>query len=337
MPEIRFNNVTREWVIIATERAKRPEEFAKPNTRRPLGEPYVASCPFCPGNERMTPPEKLRLMHDPAANDAQWQVRVVPNKFAALDAKAEIERQTLGIKRSVSGAGLHDVIIENPAHNKPLALLDEKEFDRVMDAYQRCYDDVTADPRVAHATLFKNHGERAGTSLEHPHSQIVGTPIMPPQVRERMETSLRFYDETGECIICSTMADELIDQSRIIQQNDDFVAFIPYAALTPFSIWIFPLRHTATFPETTDAEMQSLSRILRNTLRRIHFGLENPDLNLSVRTPPREASGLKYFHWYLSIIPRVTRTAGFEIGSGMFINTALPEQSAEYLRKARID
>jgi UDPglucose--hexose-1-phosphate uridylyltransferase len=285
----------------------------------------------------MTPPEKFRLSGNGTSAAGRWQVRVVPNKFAALDAKAEIERDTRGIKRRVSGAGLHDVIIETPAHDKPMALLDAAEFDRVMEAYLRCYNDVTADPRVAHATLFKNHGERAGTSLEHPHSQIVGTPIIPPQVRERMESSLRFYDETGDCIICSAMADELLDQARIVEQNDDFIAFIPYAALTPFSIWIFPLRHTATFPEATDAEMHSLSRILRSTLRRIHFGLENPDFNLSLRTPPREASGLKYFHWYVSIIPRVTRTAGFEIGSGMFINTALPEQSADYLRKARTE
>jgi UDPglucose--hexose-1-phosphate uridylyltransferase len=333
MPEIRFNNVTREWVIIATERARRPEEFAKANTRRPLPPAFVPNCPFCPGNEHMTPPERFRIAANGAAeSSAGWQVRVIPNKFAALDATAELRRESFGMKRRISGAGLHDVIIETPAHDKTPALLAPGEFDRVIESYQRCYANVTSDPRVAHATLFKNHGERAGTSLEHPHSQIVGTPIIPPQVRERMENSLRFFDETGECILCCTLGDEMLDRVRVVEQNEHFAAIIPYATLTPFSMWIIPLRHAATFLEANDAELASLSHILHRTLRRIYFGLENPDFNLSVRTPPREANGMRYYHWYVSLIPRVTRIAGFEIGSGMFINTALPEQSAEYLR-----
>ena len=327
MPEIRYNIITREWVIIATERAKRPEEFVRANPRRAKLEPYVAACPFCPGNERQTPPEKMRW---PA--EGAWQVRVIPNKFAALDAGAALLRRSAGLERSISGAGLHDVIIETPAHDKTPALLADAEFEQVIEAYRRCYAEVTSDPRVAHATLFKNHGERAWTSLEHPHSQIVGTPIIPPQVRERMETALRFYDETGDCIFCAMMAEELRNPVRVVEKNDSFVAFIPYAALTPFHLWIFPLRHTATFPEATDAELASLARIVQSVLRRIYHGLQDPDYNLSVRTPPREANGMKYYHWYLSITPRVTRIAGFEIGSGMFINTSLPEKSAEFLR-----
>jgi UDPglucose--hexose-1-phosphate uridylyltransferase len=332
MPEIRYNIVTREWVIIATERAKRPEEFAKANVRRPAPAEFDPHCPFCPGNEAMTPAETLRIPRLGA-----WQVRAAPNKFAALDAEAELIRRSNGLQKTISGAGRHEVIIETPAHNKTLALLDEREMDRVIEAYQKCYARITDDPRVAHATLFKNHGERAGTSLEHPHSQIVGTPIIPPQVRERMETALRYYDENGNCIICSLMADELVDQTRVIEMNDDFVAFIPFAALSPFHMWVFPLRHSATFPEATDPELASLARIVRSVLRRVYFGLENPDFNLSVRTPPREANGMKYYHWYLSITPRVTRIAGFEIGSGMFINTSLPEKSAEFMRGVKID
>ena len=333
MPEIRHNIITREWVIIATERAKRPEDFAKPNVRRPSPlATRVENCPFCPGNEHLTPPESFS-----AANGQSWQVRVIPNKFSALDASAELVRRSEGLKRTISGAGRHEVIIETPDHSKTLALLSEADFDRVIHTYRHRYDALTEDPRVAHATLFRNHGERAGTSLEHPHSQVVGTPLIPPQVRDRMENALRFYDENGDCIYCSVMADELADQSRVIAQSNDFVAFIPYAALTPFHLWIFPLRHSATFLEATEGEMADLARLLRKVLRKIYFALDNPDFNLSVRTPPREASGLKYFHWYLSVIPRVTRVAGFEIGSWMFINVALPEQSAEFLRHAPVD
>jgi UDPglucose--hexose-1-phosphate uridylyltransferase len=329
MPEIRYNIITREWVIIATERAKRPEDFAKANPRKAPLLPHDPKCVFCTGNEHLTPPETMRI-----PRNGSWQVRVVPNKFSALSPTGELTRNINGLKRTIAGVGLHEVIVESPAHDKTLALLNEKEFGLVLEAYQRRYEAVTNDPRIAHVTLFKNHGERAGCSLEHPHSQLVGTPIIPPQVRERMENALRFYDETGDCIFCAVMADELLDQSRIIAQSEHFVAFIPYAALTPFHLWIFPLQHKASFLDATPEELQDCARMLRSILRKIYFGLENPDFNLSVRTPPREASGLKYYHWYLSVIPRVTRVAGFEIGSGMFINVALPEKSAEFLRNA---
>jgi UDPglucose--hexose-1-phosphate uridylyltransferase len=327
MPEIRHNIITREWVIIATERAKRPEEFAKANPRRPPSVAHDPKCVFCPGNETLTPPEVFRI-----AQDGAWQVRVVPNKFSALDAAGELTRRSEGIKRVISGVGIHEVIVETPAHDRPPALQSEAEYERVIQAYRQRYDDVTRDPRVAHVTLFKNHGERAGSSLEHPHSQLVGTPIIPPQVRDRMENALRFYDETGDCIFCSVLSDELVDQVRVVTQTEHFVAFLPFAALTPFHLWIFPLRHRASFLEATEEELADLARLLRSIQRKFYFGLENPDYNLSIRTPPREASGLKYYHWYVSLIPRVTRVAGFEIGSGMFINVALPEKSAEFLR-----
>jgi len=332
VPELRYNIVTREWVIISTDRARRPQEFARPNLRRQPPVPYMADCPFCPGNEAMTPPETYRV-----AGQDSWQVRVVPNKFAALDPAGELIRKTQGLKRTIAGVGIHEVIVETPAHDKTLALLSPSEFETVLETYQRRYDAITADQRVAHATLFKNHGERAGTSLEHPHSQIVGTPIIPPQVRERMENALRFYDATGECIFCSVLADELLDQVRVVTQGNHFVAFMPYAAMSPFHIWVYPLHHTANFLDTTAAELADLSRVLRTLLRKIYFSLQNPDYNLTVRTPPREARGLRYFHWYLSVIPRVTRIAGFELGSGMFINVALPENSAEFLRQAPVD
>ena len=332
MSEIRYNLVTREWVIIATERAKRPEQFAQPNLRRPKPEPYVATCPFCPGNEHLTPPETCRIVEN-----GHWRVRAVLNKFAALDRDAELIRRSEGLKRTISGTGLHEVIIETPAHDTHLALLSESDFDRVIQAYHQRYESITADPRVAHATLFRNHGERAGTSLEHPHSQIVGTPIIPPQVRERMENALRFYDQEGQCLLCAMLADETHDAVRVVAFNPHFVAFLPFAALNPFHLWIFPLRHTANFGDSNEEELAALSKILRLVLRKICFGLANPDYNLTLRTPPREARGSRYHHWYLSIIPRVTPIAGFELGSGMFINTALPEESAAFLRQVKPD
>lgn len=332
MPEIRYNVVTREWVIIATERAKRPEQFAQSDRPPEKPRPYVATCPFCPGNENQTPPEIDRF-----SRNGQWQVRAVPNKFAALDRGAQLSRQTQGLKRTISGTGIHEVIIESPIHDTHLALLSSADFDMVVEAYYRRYESISADSRVAHATLFRNHGLRAGTSLEHPHAQVIGTPIIPPQVRQRMETALSFYDSEGQCLFCALLADELSDGTRIIASNSHFVAFMPFAAVNPFHTWIFPAHHRANFGDSTDEELAALSKILRLVLRKICFGLANPDYNLTLRTPPREARGSRYHHWYISILPRVVRMAGFEIGSGMFINTALPEESAAFLRQAKSD
>jgi len=332
VPEIRYNMVTREWVIIATERAKRPEQFSQQNVRRPKPEHFVATCPFCPGNEHLTPPETFRL-----ADDGKWRVRVIPNKFAALDRDAKLTRSRVGLKRTISGVGIHEVIVETPAHDLHMALLAQPDFDRVIQTYHQRYETISKDPRVAHTTLFRNHGERAGTSLEHPHSQIVGTPIIPPQVRDRMETALRYYDNEGQCLYCAMIEDEMRDAVRIVASNSHFVAFLPFAALSPFQLWLFPLRHRPSFGECSDEELASLSEILRLLLRKICFGLANPDYNLSVRTMSDEAGGARFLHWYVSVIPRVTRLAGFELGSGMFINVARPEDSAAFLREANPD
>lgn len=332
MPEIRYNVVTREWVIIATERAKRPEQFAQQNVRRPKVEPYVATCPFCPGNEQMTPPETFRL-----ADDGKWRVRVVPNKFAALDRDAKLTRSNNGLKRTISGVGIHEVIIETPAHDMHMALLSQPDFDRVIQTYHERYNAISKDSRVAHTTLFRNHGERAGTSLEHPHSQIVGTPIIAPQVRGRMETALRYYDDEGQCLGCAMIEDEMRDGVRIVTSNDRFVAIIPFAALSPFQLWLLPIRHGASFGDCTDEDLALLSQTLRLVLRKICFSLANPDYNLSVRSVSHELGGSRYHHWYVSVIPRVTRLAGFELGSGMFINTSRPEDSAAFLRDTNPD
>jgi UDPglucose--hexose-1-phosphate uridylyltransferase len=332
MSEIRYNVVTREWVIIATERAKRPEQFSQKNLRRPKVEPYVATCPFCLGNEQMTPPETFRI-----SDNGNWRVRVVPNKFAALDRDATLVRRTDGLKRTISGTGLHEVIIETPLHDLHMALLAQEDFDRVIQAYYQRYVSISADPRVAHTTLFRNHGERAGTSLEHPHSQIVGTPIIPPQVRDRLETAMRYYDDEGVCLFCALLADETRDAVRVVASNPHFVAFLPFASLNPFHLWIFPIRHCASFANSSEEERQGLSQILRLVLRKICFALANPDYNLSIRSVSQEAGASRSYHWYLSIIPRVSRIAGFEIGSGMFINTARPEESAAFLRQANAD
>jgi len=327
MPEIRQNPITKQWVIIATERAKRPHELVrKTGDAKPIPS-YVEQCPFCPGNERLTPPESLELMQH-----GKWQVRAVPNRFAALARDGDVTRNLNGLKVTVNGIGHHEVIVETPDHSKTTALLTVSEVELILGSYKQLYLNIAKDTRVEHITIFKNHGLAAGTSLEHPHSQLIATPIIPPDIRRRMEEALRFYDVHGQCIFCKVLADELAEEVRLVHQTEHFVSFIPFAALTPFSLWVFPRRHMASFPETKSEELRDLARMLRLILAKLYHGLGNPDFNYIVRTAPCENRYLRYYHWYITIVPRLTRTAGFELGSGMYINPTIPETNAEFLR-----
>src|SRR3990170_4062549 len=243
MPEIRHNIIPRQWVIISTERARRPDQFASEEKLRVDLPARVATCPFCPGNEAKTPPETFR---DPP--QGPWRVRVVPNKFGALSSEGQLVR--------------------------------------MMRAYLARYHAVLADERVEQVTLFKNHGLAAGTSLEHPHSQLIGTPVIPSEVMDRLTTALQFYDESGQCLFCTTLAEEMDEGTRVVVEGQHFVAFIPFAALSPFHLWIFPKRHSASFGNIEPAELADLARVLRALLAKLHKGLNDPDYNFTIRTAP---------------------------------------------------
>lgn len=331
MPELRQNIITRDWVIIATERAKRPHEFAA-STKNAIAIPcYRENCPFCVGNEDSTDEEVLRL-----SDQIGWTVRVVKNKYPALSSLGERVRKIQGIYRSISGVGIHEVAIEHRRHDAIIALLSVADVANILQVYRQRYREIRKDPRIESIIIFKNHGQEAGTSLEHPHSQITATPVVPSQVRIRVEEAIRFFDDTGDCIYCRTLVEELEADERIIFQSEYFVAFIPYAALSPFHIWIFPRRHTSSFDDITDAEIFDLADTLKNVLAKLYYGLNNPDYNYSIRSIPTSALQTAYFHWYIAIIPRLSKAAGFELGSGMYINTALPEDSAKYLRNVQV-
>lgn len=331
MPELRQNFFTKEWVIIATERAKRPEDLATHRVAQPIPE-FVESCPFCPGNESKTPPEVMRIR----AGDS-WAVRVIPNKFAALSADLQPTRSLQHLRRRVDGFGFHEVIIDSPDHSRYMGLLSDEHVASILSVYRERYNALSVDRRVNHITIFKNHGTDAGASLQHPHSQLIATPVIPSQVRHRLHEALRHYDDVGECMFCHMVEREVEDQTRIVLKGEHFVAMEVFAAPTPFATHIFPLRHMASFGDITGLEIADLARLLRTLLAKIYVGLENPDLNFTVRSGPTEYSGARHFHWYVSVIPRLTRVAGFELGSGMFINTVLPEAAAEFLRKISVE
>ncbi len=332
MPELRHNVVTREWVIIATERAKRPEDFVKKKKEKRTIPSFVPNCPFCPGNEKMTPPETYVV-----PGTKGWRVRVSPNKFPALSYLGERERMIQGIRRTVTGVGIHEVIVETPDHSKTTALLTDQEVELIIETYLDRFKFASSDPRVEQVTIFKNHGEAGGTSLEHPHSQMIATPVITAQLRDRLVNSLRHFDEFGECIFCRVRDLELKEGTRVVLGTEHFVTHVPFAALTPFSMLIIPRRHMACFAEMNDAETADLAHNLRQTVAKLYHGLDDPDFNYVIRTAPTECAGVKYYHWYVSIIPRLTKMAGFELGSGMFINVSLPEENASFLRGVKVE
>jgi len=329
MPELRLNLITREWVIIATERAKRPDDFRQKRERKYLPE-HDKNCPFCPGNENKTPGEIMKV-----TSDGSWKIRVTPNKFSALNLEGERKRVNDRLKHLVTGVGRHEVIIESNLHNAPTALMPVNDVADILKIYKNRFLDIYKDPRTEHVIIFKNNGEKAGTSIVHPHSQIVGTPVTPLQIRDRIDEAVRYFDNTGECLMCATVKTEIEEQNRIILDTKHFVAFIPYAALSPFHTWIFPKKHNASFGDISAEEIADLAYNLKTVLTKIYEGLDNPDYNYVIRSESPKESGSEYFHWYMSIVPRVIQSAGFELGSGMYINTSLPEESAEFLRKVK--
>ncbi len=348
MSELRQNLITRDWVIVATERAKRPDEFTQKNKQVTDSPAYRLHCPFCIGNEDSSEVELFRLGDTDAllgtpldkdkasADYSSWKVRSVLNKFPALSPVGEPDINVEGLYRSMKGFGIHEVVIEHPRHNVTTALLDVNDVADILRAYRHRYAEIRKDPRIKTITIFKNHGERAGTSLEHPHSQIAATPIVPCQIRNRIAEAMRFIDDTGECLFCRTLKDELAEATRVVLESERFVAFIPYAALSPFHTWIFPRRHTSSFDDITDAEILDLAYTLKMVLAKLYYGLNNPDYNYTIRSLPTDEKYTDYFHWYIAIVPRLSYTAGFELGSGMYINTVTPEDSAEFLRRVQI-
>jgi len=325
MSEFRFNQVTGDWVIIASERARRPEDYIIRMNRRDTPS-HVSTCPFCVGNEDFTD----HVFAEPP--DGAWKVRVIRNKLPAL--RPDCEHAVTGgmMTRTMTGIGYHEVLVEHAEHNKYLFDQSADEITGVLAALRRRYVEIGKDDRISLAVIFKNHGAGAGSSLDHPHTQIMATPVLPNDVRRRVHDAHQFFDENGRCLFCVMIDDEVKAGIRIIHKSESYVTFVPFAAVSPFHVWLMPLRHSPDFGSTTDEEIADLAAHIRRLLRKIYFGLDDPDFSFVIRSIFEKSSDPRSFHWYMSFIPRVSQPAGFELGSGMFINASLPERSAEFLR-----
>jgi UDPglucose--hexose-1-phosphate uridylyltransferase len=328
MTELRKDPVVGRWVIISTERAKRPQEFPpEPPARR------EGVCPLCPGSERMTPPEILAFREGGQPNDPNWTLRVVPNKFPALQIEGELGKAADGIYDRMHGIGAHEVVIESERHDIDLFDLPEKRFGDVLWAYRERLLDLKKDHRFKSVLIFKNHGAAAGASLTHSHSQLIALPVIPKRVMEEMLGCKEYYRFRDRCLFCDIVVQEMDQKVRIVEETGEFLAFSPYAPRFPFETWIVPKRHQCAYEMIEGDQAKGLAAVFRRTLRRLNLALENPPFNFIVHSAPFQERAAEFYHWHIEIMPKLTKVAGFEWGSGFYINPTPPEESAKYLRE----
>ena len=330
MPELRKDPVVGRWVIISTERARRPSDFAGEPVR-----PHSTDCVFCPGHEDKTPPEILAGRPPGSrANTPGWTHRVVPNKFPALRIEGDLDPTGEGPFDRMTGVGAHEVVIETPEHTGSLAAMPVESLAEVLLAFRERIIDLKKDSRFQYILIFKNHGEAAGASLEHPHSQLIATPIIPIMVTEELAGSLQYYKMKERCVWCDILRHERRARRRLILESHGFAALAPFAPRFPFETWILPVRHRSAFEESGVDELRNLAVVLGDFLRRMNRTLGDPPFNFMLHTAPLSEPALEHFHWHLEVIPKLTRVAGFEWGSGFFINPMPPEDAAIALREA---
>ena len=337
MPELRKDPIVGRWVIISTDRAKRPTDFLREQNKMKGG-----FCPFCYGNENKTPPEILAYRPNqngqpPAKDSPGWTVRVVPNKFPALGIEGTLNRRAEGMFDRMNGIGAHEVIIETPDHNLSLATMPEKRIEDMLWAFRDRIVDLKQDKRFKYILIFKNHGEAAGASLEHAHSQLIALPIVPKQVVEEIEGAKQYYIYKERCVFCDIIRQEVEDGSRVIGENEHFVTLAPYAPRFPFETWLLPKRHESSFENSSSAQFEGLARAVKSLLAKANNVLDNPAYNLVIHTSPVLDPNNDYYHWHIEFMPKLTKTAGFEWGTGFYINPTPPEEAARFLREASVE
>jgi UDPglucose--hexose-1-phosphate uridylyltransferase len=332
MSELRTDPVTGRWVIISTERRKRPIDF-RPESVRIVPDP---ACPFCEGHEQMTPHELLAVRHNGSrANMPGWNLRVVPNQFPVLRVEGTLDRQGEGLFDKMNGIGAHEVIIESPRHLDTLADMSDDAIEQVLWAARERMQDLRNDRRFRYIIVFKNHGSAAGASLDHSHSQLIALPIVPREVRDEVDGACAHFEAKERCVFCDILRQETRDGQRLIAENADIVAVAPYAPRFPFETWMLPRRHEAHFENAPRHEYASLARLLGDILRRINKALGSPPYNLLIHTAPIAEQADDYYHWHVEIIPKLTKVAGFEWATGFYLNPTSPEEAAVVLRDAR--
>jgi len=340
MAELRKDIVTGRWVIIATSRGKRPTDFSPEDQL--IGD--TSNCPFCYGNENKTPSEIYAdRPNGGPANSADWTIRVIPNKYPALSSEELLSKSGEGIYDKMSGFGNHEVVVETGDHYKVFQELTLGETQKVLTVFQDRIEDLHRDERNKYVLVFKNEGPNAGATLSHTHSQIIATPVTPKRVIEEISGSKDYFEDKERCLFCDIIAEEKSSGERIVYENDHYISYCPYASRFPFEICVLPKYHQMDFYGSR-AHITDMAKALKITLSKLSVVLNKPQYNFIIHTSPNRNNpqGLWHnisdcFHWHFEIMPRLVKVAGFEWGSGFYINPTSPEDAAKYLREAVVE
>jgi len=329
---MRKDAITGDWVIIAAERGKRPQDFTVTDQQAKGGD-----CVFCYGNEHKTPPEVLGWRPGSGKPDSPgWTVRVFPNKYPAVARKGSPVPEGTGTLQAMAAVGVHEVIVDTPDHFRSLGMMKDTQAEQVLLAIADRYRALSKTPGIEYIQVFKNSGAPAGASLEHSHWQIIAVPVI-PSVFIKEFTGVKKYRETnGACVYCQMISEEMSHPHRIIEMNDEFLVFAPFASRFPYETWVLPRNHEADFRKLSEQGLKSLGHLLRRTVCRLEKVFKYPPYNMVLHTSP-PVPGYEIFHWHIEIIPRLTVTAGFELGTGIIINPSSPEMAAAVLRKTDPD
>ncbi|MFC1576793.1 galactose-1-phosphate uridylyltransferase [Candidatus Omnitrophota bacterium] len=331
MHELRRDPVTGRWIIVYLENIPKPSEFAVEPTQK-----NADGCPFCMGAEQLTPPEIIAHRKKGGANTPGWTVRVVPNKYPALKAEGGLGKKGLGMFDMMNGIGAHEVIVETPDHFKDIADLSYRETEEMLWAYISRSVDLRKDPRFKYILLFKNYGRQAGASLEHSHTQLIALPIVPKRVKEELSGASRYFDYKDRCVFCDILRQELEYRDNILMDNKSFLAFCPFVSRFPYEVWVVPKAHIPEFTDIRRDAIGDLARALRDSLYRIKHLLSDPPYNFIIHTAPINAHEEGHYHWHIEIMPKLVKIAGFEWGSGFYINPVPPNVAAEELMKIKV-
>ena len=329
MPDLRQNPIIGRWVIVATDRSKRPTDFnRKPDV------PRGGFCPLCPGNEDKTPPEVFAIRDaNSQSNKPGWKLRVVPNKFPVLQNSGNLDPRAEGLYEKMDGFGSHEIILETPDHTATMSRLSLQDYYNILLCYRQRILELKQDTRYQYISIFKNHGRTAGAALEHPNSQLIALPIVPKRTIEELEGTQRYYDMKKRCVFCDSIQQEQKTTERLVYENDDFLALEPFAPRLPFETWILPKQHIASFENTDEALFKTMAEMFSTVFKKIDAALNYPPFNFMLHTSPVANNHEECYHWHFKITPWLSNLSGFEWGTGLYINPTAPEDAAQILRE----
>jgi len=338
MSEVRQNLATREWVVFAPGRSKKPKSVhANIEKIRVSDKPYDPLCPFSPGNEETSPVEEKFRIDSPQGD---WKVRVINNKFKIFAGElCSLKPEPFlheGIYKKLKACGEHELIIETPQHNRIIIDMSEEEVKAIISAFLNRYRIFERNSGNLITLIFKNYGTMAGQTQIHSHTQIVNSRIVPSYIRLLLNQAQEYFDDNGTCVFCDMLHYELRDGQRLVYENEDYAAFVPYAAGTEHETWIIPKYHDAGLDSLEDERIDRLANILRVVFRKFYTAIKDPDFNFVIRNAPYPLAGVPFYHWHIQLLPRIKIVGGFERGTRIPVNTIYPEESARLLRECRI-